>query len=383
MHRTIICIVKHFSYRPSGALVLNKEYLVCFSNNKDELKEFLPAYIGKYRSFVYIVDKNLPSYFLQDVINMTNIVAQNNIAYVDPSIKTIDRIISIWDIMVKLLPDAAIVIGGGTIGDISGLACGTYQRGIPRFYFPTTVLSMVDASLGGKSGIDHVNVKNSIGVIHYPDAVVNYTPFLKTLYKDEYSSGFGEIIKAAVLYDTSFFEQLEHYSQNLDKYDYASEETLDIFFKSSFIKAKICEEPNNKKLRLLYGHAVGHAYEKITDGHKRHGDCVAIGMIVEGALSVLLGLWNKKEWDRLEKLIVDFNLPKNLPETINLDALLLKMLRYKKLVDKENYLFCLPDRIGHINNQEDSCLTSIKKIRMKGLLTKVLSWIKDNSHVQH
>ena len=134
---------------------------------------------------------------------------------------------------------------------------------------------------------------------------------------------------------------------------------------------------------MLYGHAVGHAYEKIIDGHKRHGDCVAIGMIVEGALSVLLGLWNKKEWNRLEKLIINFHLPKNLPKTINLDALLLKMLRYKKLVDKKSYFFCLPDRIGHINNQEGSCLILIKKIRMKDLLTKVLSWIKDNSHVQH
>ena len=195
MHKIIICIVKHFSYKPSDSLVLNKEYSACFGNNKDELKEFLSAYIGKYRSFVYIVDKNLPSHFLQDVINMTNIAPQNNIIYVDPSIKSIDKVIAIWDTMVKFIPDAAIVIGGGTIGDISGLACGTYQRGIPRFYFPTTVLSMVDASLGGKSGIDHANVKNSIGVIHYPDVVVNYTPFLKTLDKDEYYSGFGEIKK--------------------------------------------------------------------------------------------------------------------------------------------------------------------------------------------
>jgi 3-dehydroquinate synthetase len=81
--------------------------------------------------------------------------------------------------MVKSVPSAAIVIGGGTVGDISGLACGTYQRGIPRIYFPTTVLSMVDASIGGKSSVDHTDVKNSIGVLHYPEAVINYVPFLK------------------------------------------------------------------------------------------------------------------------------------------------------------------------------------------------------------
>ena len=373
--------MKHFSYKPSDSLILNKEFYSCFSKDKDELKEFLPHYISKYKSFVYIVDRNLPTHFLQDVIEMTGITAKNNIVYVDPSMKTIDRVTTIWDVMVRLVPDAAIVIGGGTIGDISGFACGTYQRGIPRIYFPTSILSMVDASLGGKSGIDHVNVKNSIGVIHYPDLVANYTSFLKSLNKDEYYSGFGEIIKAAVLYDESFFEQLEHYSQNLDKYDHTSEETLDILFKSASIKAKICEELNNKKIRLLYGHAIGHAYEKLTDGHKRHGDCVAIAMNIEGALSILLGLWDKKQWDRLEKLIINLNLPKDLPEDIDLDALLSKMLLYKKLVDKENYLFCLPDKIGHINKQEGSCLTPIKKTEMKDILIKALSWIRKNSNV--
>lgn len=373
--------MRQFSYRPSDSLILNKEYFSCFSNKKDELKEFLPIYLNKYKSFVYIVDKNLPQHFLQDVIDITGITAQSNIIYVDPSMKTIDRVVTIWNVMVKLVPDAAIVIGGGTIGDISGFACGTYQRGIPRFYFPTSILSMVDASLGGKSGIDHLSVKNSIGVIHYPDVVINYTPFLKTLNKGEYYSGFGEIIKAAVLYDLCFFEQLEHFSRNLDKYDFASEETLDIIFRSSSIKAKICEEPNNKKIRLLYGHAIGHAYEKLTNGHKRHGDCIAIGMILEGAIATMLDIWSKQQWNRLEKLITGLNLPKEFPENINLDVLLLKMLHYKKLVDKENYFFCLPDKIGHINNQETSCLTPIKKTEMKDLLIKTFSWIKGNTHV--
>lgn len=372
--------MKSFTYNPSDS---NKEFYSCFSNKKNELKELLPKYINKNKSFLYIVDKNLPIHFLQDVIDITGINPKNNIIYINPSAKTIDRVTAIWNIMVKLVPDAAIVIGGGTIGDISGFACGTYQRGIPRIFFPTSILSMVDASLGGKSGIDHVNVKNSIGIIHYPDLVANYMPFLKSLNKDEYYSGFGEIIKAAILYDESFFEQLEHYSQNLDKYDYTSEETLDILFKSASIKAKICEEPNNKKIRLLYGHAIGHAYEKLTAGHKKHGDCVSIGMNIEGALSVILGLWNNKQWNRLVKLINNLNLPNDLPEDVDLDALLSKMLLYKKLVDKENYLFCFPDKIGHINNQEDSCLTSIKKTEMKELLIKALSWIKNNSNVQH
>lgn len=369
--------MKHFSYKPSDA---PKEFFACFSNDAEELKIFIAPFISKHKSFVYIVDANLPKKYLEKVVAITEIKTEDNVVFVDPSMKTIDRVTPIWDLMVEYVPDAAIVIGGGTVGDISGFACGTYQRGIPRIYFPTTVLSMVDGSIGGRSGIDHIAVKNSIGVIHYPEVVVSFTPFLKTLDKAEYYSGFAEIIKAAVLYDESFFEQLEHFSQDLGNYQYNSEETLDILYRSSLIEAKICEKSNSKRIRLLYGHTIGHAYEKLTQGHKRHGDCVAIGMYIESAISVLLGFLNKKQWIRLEKLLVNLGLPKNLPLDTDLDEFLAKMLKYRRLVNKENYLFSLPDRIGHVNNQEGLCLTPIRKRKMKAILIETLSWIKKNSH---
>ncbi|MEK7517374.1 MAG: 3-dehydroquinate synthase family protein [Patescibacteria group bacterium] len=372
--------MKHFSYKPSDAV---KEFFACFSNNDNDLKIFIAPFINRYKSFVYIVDKNLPKEYMDKVVAITRIKTEDNVVFVDPSMKKIDRVTPIWDLMVKYVPNAAIVIGGGTVGDISGFACGTYQRGIPRIYFPTTVLSMVDGSIGGRNGIDHIGIKNSIGVIHYPEAIVNYTPFLKTLDKAEYYSGFAEIIKAAVLYDESFFVQLEQFSQSLSKYQYDSQETLDMLYKSSLIEANICEEPNNKRRRLLYGHTIGHAYEMLTQRHKRHGDSVAIGMYIESAISVLLGFLNKKEWIRLERLLVNLGLPKDLPSNTNLDEFLAKMLKYRRLVDDENYLFSLPDRIGHVNNQEGSCLTPIRKSKMKAILIDTLSWIKKNSHVQH
>lgn len=366
-------MLKQFTYQPSD---MPGTYHVSYGNDKDELKDYVRDFIKKYTSFIYIVDKNLPEDILEAVVTITGVPIET-IVKVDPSKKNIDRVIEIWNEMVKTVPAAAIVIGGGTLGDLTGLACGTYQRGIPRIYFPTTILSMVDASIGGKSGIDHTDVKNSIGVLHYPDVVINYVPFLQSLEDGEYFSGFAEVIKAAVLYDQDFFDELEKlsFTTRLD-----DDQLIEVLFKSSVIKAKICEEPNNKKIRLLYGHAIGHAYEKLEDGRKRHGDCVAIGMNAEGALAVINGYWDEEAWKRQAKLIQQFHLPLDLPQGVNLEGLMNKMDKYKKLVDKDNFFFVLPEKIGHVVNQAGDCRVRISRREMKDQLIKVQNQLLKESH---
>lgn len=364
-------MLKHFSYKPSD---MPGEYFVSYGNDAVELKEYVAPFVQKYSSFIYVIDKNLPDEILKTVSSITG-VDPEVVVRIDPLKKNIDRVIEIWNSMVKTVPTAAIAIGGGTVGDLTGLACGTYQRGIPRIYFPTTVLSMVDASIGGKSGIDHTDVKNSIGVLHYPDLVVNYVPFLDTLDDGEYYSGFAEVIKAATLYSKDFFSKLEALSFT----DRLSESQLvETLFESSVIKAKMCEEPNNKKIRLLYGHAIGHAYEKMTDGRRRHGDCVAIGMHAEGALAVLNKSWNEDGWRRQAQLIRKFSLPIELPTDIDLDQLMNKMDKYKKLVDKENFLFVFPDKIGHVVNQEGDCRVRVPRSVMRQRLQDAQAFLDTN-----
>lgn len=365
---------KKFNYSPTdGSCGI---YSVCYGDHIEELNKFFNTTKKGYKSPIYIVDKNLSRNYINIVESITGYKAEN-IILVDPSKKTIDRIIKIWEKMVHTVPDIGFVIGGGTVCDLAGLACATYQRGIPRILFPTTVFSMVDASIGGKSGIDFADVKNSIGAINYPLSTINYLPFLKSLNKREYVSGFAEIIKAAVLYDKKFFENVYIYSKLPNKFK--SGETLNIFYKSSYIKAKVCEEENRKKVSLLYGHAVGHAIERYETTHLRHGDCVAIGMTIEGAIACLIGIWKKEEWLEQQEVIKNIGLPSELPKYIQLDDLTKKMSLYKKLVDKENYLFSLPKEIGCINNSEKNYLTNIKKDKMISVLKKTLIWIDENS----
>lgn len=366
-----------FSYKPADH---SKSVDVVFTNDFEKNKALLKNSFKNFKSPVFVVDKNLPKKYLSQV---QKVLGNKGVAtlYLDPSAKDYTRVIKIWDMMVKNVPDVLVAIGGGTTGDLSGFSSGTYQRGVPRIYFPTTVLSMMDVCIGGKSGIDHQNVKNSIGIIQYPNLSVGYTPFLKTLAKKEYISGFGEIVKAAVLYDKKFFALLEKFSETSDMLNYDDKKTLEVFTTSAKIKADVCEEKVINKISLLYGHAIGHALEKYNKDHLRHGDCVAIGMNLEGAIAVILGIWNEKEWKRQNQLLKNLQLPTDLPKYVKLEQLASKMTLYKKLVSKEDFLLVLPKQIGSVNNKETTCLTPVKRTAMVETIEKALIWIKNQDNV--
>lgn len=367
--------MKKFEYYPSD---MQKKYDVVFTNEIKSIKSSLKELLNVYKSPIYIVDSALPDEYIKIVEKMTG-KHPNGIIRIKAGKKTLTKLATIWSAMVQALPDAAIVIGGGAICDLAGVACANYQRGIPRILFPTTVLAQVDASIGGKTGIDFAHVKNSVGAMHYPVVTVNYLPFLKSLPKKEFISGFSEIVKAGVLYDKNFFNVL--YRAAEDGLDKDSDKIEDILFGSSSIKARICEEKEGGKIRLLYGHAIGHAIESAEGLHLRHGDCVAIGMHLEGAIACMMNIWNLKEWQRQLKLMNNLGLPIDLPSKVTVEQITKKMLLYKKLVNQENYLFVLPDKIGSVYHKDTNCLTAIPKKSMKGIIEKALKWSKLNSNV--
>lgn len=367
--------MKKFTYKPSDAKIPVEALFVSESDNQIGIgKEIL----NQYNTPIYILDESLPPRFIQVVEKMTG-KKPKAIVRIRAGQKSISKLAFILNAMVAIVPDVAIVIGGGAICDLAGVACATYQRGIPRVLFPTTVLALVDASIGGKTGIDLGGVKNSVGAIHYPILTISYLPFLSSLSSKEYISGFSEIVKAAVLYDRNFFEQLLHFSKKSS--DQKKSLTQDIFFSSAAIKARICEEKEGGKIRLLYGHAIGHAIESTKSMHLRHGDCVSIGMHIEGAMACLMKVWNKEEWYKQYKLMRDIGLPIDLPKKINIQEITEKMLLYKKLVNRDNYLFVLPEKIGSVHNRATNYLTPIPKKSMKKILKKSLEWAKKNADV--
>jgi 3-dehydroquinate synthase len=235
-----------------------------------------------------------------------------------------------------------IAFGGGVIGDMTGFAASVFQRGIDFIQIPTTLLSQVDASVGGKTGINNRFGKNLVGAFYQPQAVYIETDFLDTLPSREFGAGIAEIIKMAVTFDAEFFMFLE--SADLHK----KEELAVAIRKSVETKAKVVgEDEKEKGIRavLNYGHTFAHVIENIT-GYSRylHGEAVAIGMVMANRLAVKLGLLEEEESGRITKLLQKYNLPVSFhvedPESFYESFFL------DKKSENETIKFILPKHIG-------------------------------------
>jgi len=200
-----------------------------------------------------------------------------------------------------------IAFGGGVIGDMTGFAASIYQRGIEFIQVPTTLLSQVDASVGGKTGINNKYGKNLVGAFHQPQAVLIDPYFLTTLPKREFGAGIAEIIKMAVCFDKEFFEWIELNDLN-------NEETIKTAIaKSVQTKAWVVSQDEKEKgLRaaLNYGHTFGHVIENETKYETYlHGEAVGIGICMANDLSVKLGLMEQLEADRVKAQLEKYNIP--------------------------------------------------------------------------
>ena len=200
-----------------------------------------------------------------------------------------------------------IAFGGGVIGDMTGFAASIYQRGINFIQIPTTLLAQVDASVGGKTGINNSYGKNLIGSFWQPRAVYCESAFLKTLPKREFAAGVAEIIKMAVTFDKSFFEWLETHDLNDEK------NLKSAIHKSIAIKADVVSQDETEKgIRavLNYGHTFAHVIENQTQySTYLHGEAVAIGMVMANTLAQKLGLLSAEETGRIKALLERYALP--------------------------------------------------------------------------
>ncbi len=246
---------------------------------------------------------------------------------------------------------AIVALGGGVIGDMSGYAAATWLRGIDLVQVPTTLLAMVDSSIGGKTGINHPHGKNLIGAFHQPRLVWIDPEVLKTLPAREFRSAMGEVIKYGVIWDRQLFDLLAQ-SDRLDQLRYVSPELLQtILYRCAKAKAEVVskdEKEGNLRAILNYGHTVGHAIEAVTNYRLyNHGEAIALGMIIAGAIAIDLGLWSAEEQAQQIALITKARLPQTLPTDIDLDAIIAALSSDKK-VEAGQVRFILPTAIGSV-----------------------------------
>lgn len=270
--------------------------------------------------------------------------------------KTIHSVTRIWQGLVDgaLERSSCIVaLGGGVIGDMAGFAAATYLRGIRWVNVPTSLLAMVDASIGGKTGADLPQGKNLIGAFHPPSLVLVDPLVLETLPTDELRSGLAELVKHAVISDPELLDELlvsplQGGAWQEGSGDNASLTTL--IGRAMAVKMQIIEEDPYEKGRraaLNLGHTIGHALEQASGYRIRHGEAVAIGMVVEARLAEKLGIAQPGLGNQLEAVLTSLGLPTCIPSTLDRPNMMHAMLLDKKRKGGQ-IRFALPKRVGEV-----------------------------------
>lgn len=320
-----------------------------------EIGSFIDA--GRYSRIVVLTDASVGKLLLEDLLG--GLPGASSVT-LDPgeNHKDIASVQKVWQALYDAGCDRkslVINLGGGVIGDIGGFAASTYMRGIDFLNVPTTLLSQVDSSIGGKTGINFAGIKNLIGSFNQPVGVVADPAVLKTLPERELASGFAEVIKHGLVWDKDYFER----SAAKKPADFTLDELTDIITGSCRIKLDIIRDDikeGGKRKLVNFGHTVGHAVEALshdTDKPLLHGEAVSIGMTAEADMSVRLGRLPAADLERLKRVLGQAGLPVA-ARGLGLDV---ADIRAKMGSDKKNtggkLNFTLLDAIGKASyNQE-------------------------------
>jgi 3-dehydroquinate synthase len=246
---------------------------------------------------------------------------------------------------------ALIALGGGVTGDLVGFVAATFMRGVPYLQAPTTLLAMLDASVGGKTGVDTPHGKNLIGAFHPPAAVVADPCTLATLPERAYRAGLAEAVKHGLVADQAYFEWMEAQAAALAARDL--EALIRLIRRSVEIKAEVVsgdERESGRRAILNAGHTVAHALEQASNYELPHGEAVALGLIAECELAEHLGIAPSGLRRRVARLLARLGLPERLPRRLEQTALLESMSTDKKNRDDRIH-FALPERLGAMHRE--------------------------------
>nr|BET44882.1 MAG: 3-dehydroquinate synthase [Candidatus Aschnera chinzeii] len=333
--------------------------------------DFLPIRSGDYAMIItnkivyHYYSKLIKLKLLNKGINVDVLIIHDGEKY--KTLKTINFILT--ELLKKKYSRNSILIGigGGVIGDLTGFAASCYQRGIAFIQMPTTLLSQVDSSIGGKTGVNHRFGKNMIGSFYQPLSVIIDLNCLYTLPLRHISSGLAEIIKCSIIVDYNFFCWLENNIINILNYDKST--VIYCVFYACKLKAKIVSmdpyEKYDTRVLLNLGHTFGHAIETEYnyDSSWLHGEAIAIGIIMAAKTAELMGIFHKDDTQRIINLIKLAKLPVQGPSKITAQKYLFHILKDKKNKNKEINLV-LPQSIGcaklYTNVNKNIILQAIK-----------------------
>lgn len=319
-----------------------------------DLAEELSKITAKKKSFI-ITDSNVDRLYsgtIEGVLRKSSVYAGKYVFRAGEEYKNLATVEAGYHAAIKAGVDRnsiIVALGGGVCGDLAGFIAATYMRGIKFIQIPTTLLAMVDSSVGGKTGVDLSEGKNLVGAFWQPEGVFIDTKVLNTLFDHELLCGLAEVVKYGVISDEEFFEYLENNIEEIKQRKYEVYEY--IIGRCCSIKAEIVsrdEREDSLRAILNFGHTFGHAIETVSSYSKyKHGEAVAIGMLMACELGIILGSIDSKIKERLQKLLQNLSLPVR-AEDLNSRSILDAMSRDKKTTDGA-VSFIIPDmKIGQV-----------------------------------
>ena len=312
-----------------------------------------------YSKIFILVDENTSQYCLPHLLN--NLATEIEIEIIELEVGEIHKNIAtcteVWGALSELGGDRKSILinlGGGVISDLGGFVACTFKRGIDFINIPTTLLSMVDASIGGKNGVDLGNLKNQIGIIREPKAVIVDTQFLNTLPQNEMRSGLAEMLKHGLIFDKKYWDKFKNLK------DLSTEDLNHLIHQSIQIKNTIvCEDLTENGIRksLNFGHTLGHAIESyfLENDSKTsllHGEAIAVGMILESFISREKGLLKNEEYQEIKYIINDIF--ERIEFTQNEIEKIIELLIFDKKNEFGKVQFALLDGIGKIKINQES-----------------------------
>ncbi|MFL1895531.1 3-dehydroquinate synthase [Aquimarina sp. 2-A2] len=330
--------------------IVSKDSVVYFNTSGyDAINQYLNK--NKPSKIFILVDSNTQEFCLATFLTFLQTELSIEVIEIEAGEinKTIDTCTGVWNALSELGADRKsllINLGGGVVTDLGGFVACTYKRGIPYINVPTTLLAMVDASVGGKTGVDLGNLKNMVGVISESEMVVIDSNYLQTLPANQMRSGLAEMLKHGLIQDLSYWQKLSDLSQ------LSSNDLENLIYESVVIKNNIViQDPTEQGIRkyLNYGHTLGHAIESFYLTHPQketllHGEAIAIGMIMEAYLSTKCLTLSSTALEEISKIILT-TFPKISIDSSDYDAIL-SLLIHDKKNENDTVYFVLLEAIG-------------------------------------
>lgn len=298
-----------------------KSYDIILRDSFDDLLNQMEFLEIEHKKVCIVTESNVAPFYLSKMYDLIDSKASKTITFSfeagekHKQLKTIEALYEELIINHFDRQDLLIALGGGVVGDMTGYAAATYLRGIDFVQVPTTLLSQVDSSIGGKTGVDFLQYKNMVGAFHQPKLVYINTSTLKSLPEREYFSGMGEVIKHGLIKDVQYYNWIKDNIKAIKEREH--EAVREMIYQSCLIKGGVVErDPKEKGERALlnFGHTLGHAIEKLKDFSWLHGECVAAGCCLAAKISQMKGNLTEEEVKDIKELFAQFDMSEDVSE---------------------------------------------------------------------